>query len=139
MYHHKSTLRFNCTGCGKCCIGRPNDYVLLREQEAEAIRQHLELGKDWFRRRYLVRLHNGADGIRLNPDGHCPFLLQNGGCRIYHVRPTQCRTYPFWPEIIASKAAWNSEKTRCEGIDTGPAWSTENIDRLLSMDPELDD
>jgi Fe-S-cluster containining protein len=136
MYHHQAELTFSCTGCGKCCIGRPNDYVLLGNGEAENIREELGLDKGWFRRRYLVRLHNGQNGIKLNHDGRCPFLLQDGGCRIYRARPTQCRTYPFWPEIVASKQDWNAEAKRCEGINQGKTWSTEQIDRLLMMDPE---
>jgi Fe-S-cluster containining protein len=136
MYHHQAKLKFTCTGCGKCCIGRANDYVLLQKEEAENIRHELGLGKDWFRRRYLVRLQNGHNGIKLNQDGRCPFLLQGGGCRVYRARPIQCRTYPFWPEIIASKRDWDSEAKRCEGINNGKIWPTDEIDRLLALDPE---
>jgi Fe-S-cluster containining protein len=136
MYHHQAKLKFTCTGCGRCCIGRANDYVMLRDEEAEHIRKELGLGNDWFQRRYLVHLHNGHKGIRLNQDGRCPFLLQDGGCRIYRTRPTQCRTYPFWPEIVASKQDWHAEASRCEGINQGETWSVEKIDHLLAQDPE---
>ena len=43
-------------------------------------------------------------------------------------RPLQCHTYPFWPEIMASKKAWESEKSGCEGINRG---SVVPVHRIL--------
>lgn len=37
---------------------------------------------------------------------------------MYEVRPTQCRTYPFWPQFMVSKSEWDAEQTRCEGINS---------------------
>lgn len=54
-------------------------------------------------------------------NGGCVFLTRENTCRIYKVRPTQCRTYPFWPELLCSKRNWDAEKTHCEGINTGAA------------------
>ena len=47
-------------------------------------------------------------------DGSCIFLNDEGLCNIYEARPVQCSTYPFWPRIMASRGAWNSE-VRLEG------------------------
>ena len=52
-------------------------------------------------------------------DGRCVFLGANGQCRVYPVRPVQCRTYPFWPEVLCSGTAWEQESRRCEGIGRG--------------------
>ncbi len=43
-------------------------------------------------------------------------FLENKKCSIYSVRPTQCRTYPFWPSIM-SESEWNLESKLCEGIN----------------------
>jgi Fe-S-cluster containining protein len=55
----------------------------------------------------------------------CVFLRRDekgrGLCSIYPVRPTQCRTWPFWPENLSSKRAWITAKKRtpCPGMDNG--------------------
>lgn len=45
-----------------------------------------------------------------------PPCWQGKSCSIYSVRPAQCRTYPFWPEIVQSPHHWAAESARCEGI-----------------------
>jgi len=45
----------------------------------------------------------------------CIFLDGNK-CSVYNVRPTQCRTYPFWPQYLLGKAEWRAESIQCEGI-----------------------
>jgi uncharacterized protein len=95
--------------------------VFLKEAEAERIRAVLQLSRAWFRRRYLRRLDSGELTVALRADGRCSFLDPEGRCRVYRARPTQCRTYPFWPELLRSKAAWHAEAARCEGIDRGAA------------------
>ena len=37
-------------------------------------------------------------------------------CSIYEVRPTQCRTYPYWPQHMIGRAEWLSESLNCEGM-----------------------
>lgn len=132
MFHRHHALRFRCTGCGRCCIGDADSYVELDAGEAEAIRGHLGLSRSWFRRRYLVTLDAGTGlGIRLRSDGRCPFLSDDGACRVYAVRPRQCRTYPFWPEVVASRGAWKAEARRCEGIGRGAVVPLAHIEALL--------
>ncbi len=50
-----------------------------------------------------------------NPQ-NCIFLKDSKLCTIYPVRPVQCSTYPWWPELLTD-AAWHDEATRCEGIN----------------------
>jgi len=112
-------LRFECTQCGQCCIAGPGHYVFLTDAEANAIREFLGLSKGWFRRRYLRRLADGERVAAAGVDGRCVFLGADGRCRVYTVRPVQCRTYPFWPEVLRSRVAWQQESKRCEGIGRG--------------------
>ena len=65
--------------------------------------------------------------------GPCVFLTQDNRCRIYAVRPLQCRTYPFWPEVVESRAVWRGEARRCEGIDQGQVIPVARIRALLAM------
>ena len=57
-FYHTQPLHFKCTQCGKCCIGGGDHYVHLLPKEAERIRKHLGLSKNWFRRRYLRKLED---------------------------------------------------------------------------------
>jgi len=49
---------------------------------------------------------------------------------IYPVRPTQCRTWPFWAGNLRSPADWNEAARRCPGINHGRVYDIEQIERL---------
>ena len=117
-FHKTTPLRFACTGCGVCCTGDASRYVAAGPQEQETIRRFLNISRAWFRRRYLTTVDDTTEGLRLSR-GRCVFLDDNRSCRIYPVRPVQCRTYPWWPEVVASAASWRAEARRCEGINRG--------------------
>ena len=48
-------------------------------------------------------------------------------CSIHATRPKQCRTFPWWPEILKSKDAWVRTGATCEGIDRGNLVPIEEI------------
>jgi Fe-S-cluster containining protein len=48
-------------------------------------------------------------------------------CSIHAVRPRQCRTFPFWPEILASRRAWQKTARLCEGIGRGPLIPADQV------------
>ena len=110
-------LRFECTGCGDCC--RKPGPVFFPGPELERAAQALELSLREFRRRYRV---TRVDGVTAIDPGNvpCPFLLEDGRCRIYEARPTQCRTFPFWPEVAITERSWRKAAKDCEGIGRGP-------------------
>lgn len=130
FYEHAS-LHFECTQCGRCCIGGSEYHVFLRPAEAERIRAYLGLSRAWFRRRYLRRLADGDLVAAAGPQGRCVFLSAGGRCRVYGARPTQCRTYPFWAEVVRSRGSWEAEAQRCEGIGRGGAVPLERIRAAL--------
>lgn len=138
MYYQKNKLRFECTGCGACCCGVRDAYVRLSRERAEQIREHLDLSPSWFQRRYLCRLEGGGLGLQLDRTGSCPFLIDGSKCRVYPVRPAQCQTYPFWPEIVSTRQAWRQEGFRCEGIGRGPFVAKARIEQALRHCQEED-
>ena len=127
----QQALRFSCAQCGQCCTTAGEYYVYLDDDESERIRASLQLSRSWFRRRYLRRLDDGEQVLAAGPGERCIFLDAEGQCRVYSVRPVQCRTYPFWPELVASAAAWNRESRRCEGINRGRVVARSTIRRAL--------
>jgi Fe-S-cluster containining protein len=59
----------------------------------------------------------------------CPFLDEANRCRIYPVRPMQCETWPFWTENLVEEV-WRGEvKECCPGLDRGPLYPREEIER----------
>lgn len=50
-------------------------------------------------------------------------------CSLYEARPTQCRTWPFWPENLRSRRTWEQVKlvTPCPGMDSGKLVPIEQI------------
>jgi uncharacterized protein len=137
MFYKTTPLRFHCTGCGACCTGGVDHCVEVSAGEQAAIQEFLGLDRTRFRRRYLERLDDeGSRGIRLKPDGRCPFLDATMRCTIYTVRPRQCRTYPWWPELVGSKRAWLEESKRCEGIGRGRVVALKRIEAELKNSSE---
>lgn len=118
-------LRFECTQCGNCCTGPPG-YVWFNNTETEAMARELGMSPVEFREKYAHR-HAGKwtlNEVR-NDKGHydCVFLERDengkGLCSIYKSRPTQCRTWPFWPENLRSERAWLIAARGCPGMTDG--------------------
>jgi len=130
-FFEKYPLRFSCTQCGKCCMTGGDYHVFLTASEAEKIRDYLQLSHAWFRRRYLQRLDDGDLVLASGKGDRCIFLDAGGHCRVYPVRPLQCLTYPFWPELAGNARAWISEARRCEGINQGGVVPVATIRRKV--------
>ncbi|HYQ71402.1 MAG TPA: YkgJ family cysteine cluster protein [Gammaproteobacteria bacterium] len=137
-YYQQQSLRFSCTRCGRCCTGGAGYHVYFTRGEANAACASLGLTWKWFRRHYLRRLE--GDGlVAADRGGACIFLNAAGQCRIYAQRPVQCRTYPFWPELVDSEASWRREALRCEGINRGKVVSLARIRKALRACLEVPD
>jgi uncharacterized protein len=114
---YQDGLRFECTGCGKCCTGAPG-YIWVTLEEIEAIAARVGLPVEQFTRKYVRRIGNEYSLIeKRNSKGEYDCIFLDGKrCQIYEERPTQCRTFPFWKENLESPEAWNELRTTCEGI-----------------------
>jgi Fe-S-cluster containining protein len=110
-------FRFTCQpGCTRCC--EAPGVVRLASGDAERMAQHLGVELGEFQQRYVMQ---GADGLFLQPaaGNRCPFL-EAGGCAVHEAKPTQCRLYPFWPEIVETRQSWQRTVELCPGIGKGP-------------------
>ena len=74
-----------------------------------------------------VRLLDQSSSSSSDMDHGCIFLNKDNTCQIYEARPIQCSTYPFWPNILASREAWNKEVRRADDDDRNdlPIWTLE--------------
>jgi Fe-S-cluster containining protein len=109
-------LRFACQpGCTNCC--RQHGYVYLTESDLERAARYLGMAVRHFEKKYVYRTRNL---LRLRKPRHsqCHFLL-DGGCAIHPAKPTQCRLYPFWPELVEDRGKWREAAVLCPGIGKG--------------------
>lgn len=131
-------LRFECTGCGQCCTGFPG-YIWVDEQEIQNIASFLNLSVKEFSNRYL-RYVNGRLSLLELPTNYDCIFLKDKKCQIYPVRPTQCRTFPWWPKNLKSKAEWQNAARSCEGIcPEAPLVSFEIIKEQLAIQEKISD
>jgi Fe-S-cluster containining protein len=121
-------LRFSCQRCGACCTGAPG-YVWVRAAEAVALAAALGLTLPDFLGRHTRRVGELVS-LREEADGRCVLFEPGRGCSGYEARPRQCRTWPFWPRLIASPAAWAREAADCPGMGQGELHAPELIERL---------
>jgi Fe-S-cluster containining protein len=128
-YRKQKGLRFECTRCGNCCT-RPGP-VYFPASDLERAAHHLGLDGKEFRRRYRLRDRDGVPALDPGPDRPCTFHDEDAGCTIYEARPTQCRTWPFWPETVNRRRAWETAARDCEGMNQGERHGVTAIERLL--------
>ena len=130
-------LNFRCQApeCSACCSGqRGEGYVWLSADEMEAIAKFKGIEFDTFTRKYIRQIEYAFSLIE-KPNKDCVFL-ENGGCSIYEVRPTQCRTYPYWPSIIRAPETWAKEAEQCPGIGDDTHVPGEEVEAQLELELE---
>jgi uncharacterized protein len=109
-------LRFACQpGCTRCCDTQ--GFVYLTEEDLLRAASFLCLTPKQFEDRYVYRTRR-LRRLRKPRDRQCPFLLEDG-CSIHPAKPTQCRLFPFWPELVENRDAWNQAGQMCPGIGMG--------------------
>lgn len=111
--------RFNPKACeeckGNCCVGE-SGYIWITPVEITAVAELLEMEKKTFMDTYLQKVGYRFSLIEKEYDQGfaCTFFdLDRRQCTIYEVRPSQCRTFPFWDHFITHQEEVEAE---CPGI-----------------------
>jgi uncharacterized protein len=110
-------------GCTKCC--EQEGYVYLTEDDLQRAAAYLGLSPKAFESKYVYRTRH-LIRLRVPRHAQCPFLLAEG-CSIHPAKPTQCRAYPFWPELVTTPASWHRTAGFCPGIGMGPLVQIETV------------
>ncbi len=111
------TLRFECQpGCTKCCD--MEGYVYLSEDDIKRAARFVGMKPKPFEAKYIYRTRHQRR-FRKPRNKQCPFL-EEGSCSIHPAKPTQCSTFPFWPEIVERRKTWKRTGKYCPGIGKGP-------------------
>lgn len=126
-------LNFECQKCGGCCSGPGEGYIWVTRPEIELIADFLKMTAGQLRQQYLKRVGLRTTIIENRTTKDCIFLQNCAGqkrCMIYPVRPSQCRSWPFWPNNLTSTDAWNKAAQKCPGINRGRRYSFEEIEKI---------
>jgi Fe-S-cluster containining protein len=109
-------FRFTCQpNCTNCC--NQKGYVYLTEDDLVRAAAHVRMAPAEFEAKYVYRTKTLLR-FRKPRNKQCHFLLDNG-CSIHPSKPTQCRAFPFWPELVENRRNWNETAKYCPGIGTG--------------------
>jgi Fe-S-cluster containining protein len=126
-------LHFECVQCGGCCSGPGEGYIWVTKPEIEIIADFLKLTVGRLRQKYLKRVGLRTTIIEHRTTKDCIFLQNKDGqrkCVIYSVRPSQCRSWPFWSSNLTSPNSWNKAAQKCPGINRGRLYSVEEIEKI---------
>lgn len=133
---YRDGLRFACQpDCNICCRGTNDDpgVVYVTGEDIDRLAAFMRIS-----RRQVIREHLEAGGTELGTERRdgvavCRFLRDDCefGCTIHEARPLQCRSFPWWPEVLESPAAWDATAAICPGIGRGRLWSLAEIREVL--------
>ncbi|MCC6138433.1 MAG: YkgJ family cysteine cluster protein [Bdellovibrionaceae bacterium] len=127
----KDGVRFECQQSGKCCVSHGEyGFVYLTLKDRQNIAKELGLTTREFTTKHCTKT-DGVFHIADQGGPTCQFL-KNKMCTIYKVRPTQCRTWPFWPETMGAKA-WQKDVVKfCPGVNKGSKiYSPKEIQSII--------
>lgn len=56
-------------------------------------------------------------------------------CNAHQERPSQCRTWPFWPDNLRNRRSWERAGRECEGVGRGEFVSLRVIQQDMRDTP----
>lgn len=125
-------VRFECQGSGQCCVSRGEyGHVWMALKDRQRMAKVLGQTTAVFTRTFCEKT-DGLYRLKDGPSDDCVFMVGNR-CSVYKGRPDQCRTWPFWPDVMDAKT-WKKEvASYCPGIGKGKLHSAEEIRRILKI------
>lgn len=105
-----------CISCeAKCCTGE-SGYIWVNEEEIFTFVKFLDIKKEEFILQYVQKINSRytLKETRYKDGYACVFFDEKiMGCKVYDIRPSQCRTFPFWSYFKNHKKELEDE---CLGI-----------------------
>ena len=109
-------MRFACQpGCTKCC--EQQGFVYLTEDDIERLAGFVGLSPRDFEAAHVYRTRHQRR-LLVPRHAQCSFLVE-GGCSVHEAKPLQCRTFPFWPDLVGNTRNWKKTGEWCPGIGKG--------------------
>lgn len=131
-------MNFKCQQTGRCCVARGNiGFVFLTKKDIDRLVLHTGIPADQLAKRsrfeYTRFSKAPVEAWHLSKsEDQCRFL-KGKQCSVYEARPTQCRTYPYWPENMNAER-WAEEGKFCAGIGKGDskAGDAKLVEQILA-------
>lgn len=89
-----------------------------------------------FTRKYCVKT---AGWFHLKDSKEDCVFLRGKRCGVYEARPTQCRTWPFWPDHMNARAWKREVVSLCPGVGKGRYYSGKEIAAIVREDKSVFD
>jgi Fe-S-cluster containining protein len=134
-------LQFSCTRCSSCCRYE-SGYVFLTQRDVVRLAAGCQMKYAEFVDvccRWIPWFRSGKEGedrLSLKEKSNFDCIFWKNGCTVYAARPLQCRTFPFWKDILSSSSSWAMARTGCPGMDRGRRYSGEEILSILNRQAE---
>jgi Fe-S-cluster containining protein len=120
LEHKDFSYKFDANKCsqceGNCCIGE-SGYIWITPKEIGELAKFLNISEQELFAKYVFKQGYKFSIKEKQLDQNnfaCVFFdLDKKQCSIYDVRPTQCRTFPFW-DYFKNKV--NEVKEECPAI-----------------------
>jgi Fe-S-cluster containining protein len=127
-------LRFSCQRCSSCCR-HESGFVYLSENDLSRLANEFKMEytafiKTWCR---WIPFERDSERLSLKEKSNFDCIFWNRQCTVYRARPLQCRTFPFWDNVVCSPSAWETAGSGCPGLNTGKRHTGEKINRFLRM------
>lgn len=130
---YNNGLKFSCQGCNYCCSSEPG-YVFLSQNDLTLLAQGMNMTEEAFINTYCRKVDMGAFYMvsLIEKENYDCIFLSEKGCKVYNFRPTQCRTYPFWANVLENETTWNEESKLCKGMNHGKLYTKKEIEDKLN-------
>lgn len=130
----KDGLRFECQGSGKCCTSHGEfGFVFLTPDDRKRFAKFFNMKSSEFTKKYCDRT-NGVWHLKEKPQEPDCMFLDKKRCSVYEARPSQCRTWPFWGEVMDAKSWAKDVASFCPGVGKGKLWSAAEITAVLNAE-----
>lgn len=131
---YKDGLRFECQGSGKCCTSHGEfGFVFLTPEDRKRFAKHFGMRTGEFTKKYCDRT-GGVWHLKEDPKNPDCMFLDGKRCSTYEARPTQCRTWPFWNDVMNAKSWAKDVAAFCPGVGKGKLWTAKEIDAVLKIE-----
>ncbi|MFN3696248.1 MAG: YkgJ family cysteine cluster protein [Pseudobdellovibrio sp.] len=133
---YEDGLKFECQGSGNCCTSHGEfGFVFLTLEDRRRFAKHFNMTTSAFTKQFCD-LRDGVWHLKEDPKNPDCMFLKNKRCSAYEARPTQCRTWPFWPEVMNPKSWQKEVASFCPGIGKGRIWTKDEIEKTMQEDAE---
>jgi Fe-S-cluster containining protein len=131
MSFYVDGLNFSCIRCSSCCR-HESGFVFLSEKDLLSLERALSLLRPQFIALYCRWVRSGSlQLLSLKEKSNYDCIFWKDACSVYHARPLQCRSFPFWESILSSSDTWEAATLSCPGIGSGRHYSVAEIDAWI--------